>query len=370
MAIRVLHYLRHLGLGGTEKTCQLFFEHATRGEFEVAVAYEKNGVHPRLEEFKRGAKVSGGNFFMVDSYGEGKEPNPASLQAVISYFKPSILHTYRSGYVEFPEPGMHVQVPHFIETNVFGHYDSNILVSRSLFMSEWLMHNTLRQLAPISRSLLPRRFDFVNNPVEQPCTSARLPIRDRWGDNVIALGRVGRPDNGIYNSINVEAARLLRMQGYDVRFIVVAPPSNMVDDLAKYDIPFYAIEPTTDPLVLSTAYNSMDIYAHARADGETFGVNIAEAMIHGLPVVTHYARPSFQGMGVFQAQAELVDTSETGWVVNNTPAEYAEALKLLIDDRKMLADMGTAGKDKAEREFEVSVCMQKLERIYREVMYE
>lgn len=366
--IKVLHYLRHLGLGGTEKTCQLFFENADRKHFEVHVAYEATGQHPRKEEFEKSALVSGGKLWCVDSY-KNPQPNASSLQAVIDEIKPDIFHVYRSGYREFPEPGEDVRVPRAVETNVFGFYDANVAISKTLFMSEWLMDYTMTKLRPISRGIMPKRFDFVNNPVEMPMTNAQLSIATQWKDQgAIIVGRCGRPDNGIYNSVNVDAVRLLRMQGYDIRFLVVAPPSNMLEDLANYEIPFYMIEPTVNPLLLSTFYNSVDIYTHARADGETFGVNIAEAMIHGKPVITHYARPSVPGMGVFQSQADLVDTSETGWVVNSHPAEYAEALQMLIDDKDMRARMGEAGRRKAEAEYEVSMVMNKLERIYKEVV--
>src|SRR5689334_22984582 len=204
--IRVLHYLRHLGLGGTEKTCQLFFEHADKSKFEVAVAYEKSGTHPRLEEFQKGARVCGGSLFEVDSYTQPetdyfakKEPNGRSLQSVIDSFKPDILHVYRSGYPEFPEPDVHIKVPHFVETNVFGFHDSNPKIDRSLFMSGWLMNYTSRQLG-----FKHNRFDFVNNPVEVPCTNDQLTIARTWHDEgAIIVGRCGRPDNGIYNSVNV-----------------------------------------------------------------------------------------------------------------------------------------------------------------------
>lgn len=365
--IKVLHYLRHLGLGGTEKTCQLFFEHANSKQFEVFVAYEEQGTHPRMQEFQRSALVTGGHLMSVNSYPNGFQGNLGStvgLQAIIDYHKIDIMHVYRSGYHEFPSPGHHFDVPHFVETNVFGFYDNNPRIDRSLFMSSWLMNDTVRKLG-----FKPKRFDFVNNPVEMPCTGEELAIAKRWkADGAVVVGRCGRPDNGIYNAVSVDAVRLLRMQGYDIRFLVVAPPSNMVDDLARFEIPFYMIEPTTSPLILSTFYNSVDIYTHARADGETFGVNIAEAMIHGKPVITHIATPSVPGMGVFQSQTELVDTGKTGIVVNNTPGEYADALKTLIDNEEMRRTMGEFGRRKAEAEYEVGVCMQKLENIYREVV--
>jgi len=354
--ITVLHYLRHLDLGGTAKTCQLFFEQLTSPDFNTIVAYEKGGDHPRLEEFQKAAAVCGGTLVAVDSYQDG-DPTGDDLQAVIDMYEVDIVHTYRSGYAEFPEPGVHIHVPHFVETNVFGFIDQNPKVSKSLFMSRWLMDHTLR-------GRLHPRFDFVNNPVEMPYSDKRI---SGLSSDAIWLGRCGRPDNGIYNSVSVDAARLLRMQGHDVRFLVVAPPSNMINDLAEYEIPFKVIEPTTNPLVLSQFYNSVDIYAHARADGETFGVNIAEAMIHGKPVVTHIATPSNPSMGVFQSQTELVDDGETGFIVNNDPAEYAEALLRLINNEKLRENFGHAAIFKSVKEYHVDACVAKLEKIYREI---
>jgi glycosyltransferase involved in cell wall biosynthesis len=359
MAIRVLHYLRHLGLGGTEKTCQLFFEHAS-SDIEPIVVYEKSGQHPRLPEFEKGARVCGGELIEIDSYG-GSNPDPSALQEVLSATRADILHVYRSGYQEFPVG--QVEVPHVVETNVFGFLDGNPHIDRTLFMSKWLQTHALRGIRVPPR--LSKRFDYVNNPVESPYSDS--PISGLSSD-IIWLGRCGRPDNGIYNSIAVDAAHMLRLQGYDVGFLAVAAPSNMVADLMRYEIPFKLIDPTTDPLVLSQFYNSVDIYAHARADGETFGVNIAEAMIHGKPVVTHIATPSVPGMGVFQSQTELVDDGLTGFIAANDAVNYMDALKRLIEDPGLRSRMGRVGLEKANREYHVDACISKLENIYREVV--
>lgn len=348
--IKVLHYLRHLGLGGTEKTCQLFAAYTNQKEFDVHVVYEDDG--PRSDLFR-----------LMPGVLLWKIPREAAeLQRVVDTVGADILHVYRSGFVEYPEPGVDIKVPHFVETNVFGHIDPNPAVDRSLFMSEWLMKYTF----PFRYS---ERWDFVNNPVEPPYTTDVLPIADQWRDEgAVILGRCGRPDNGIYHALNTKAARLLRMQGHDVRFIVVSPPSNMVKDLEELEIPFHAIDPTVDPVELSKFYNSVDIYAHARADGETFGVNIAEAMMHAKPVVTHIAEPSFLGMGVFQSQTELVDDGATGFVCINDVGAYAQALTRLVEDQELRIRMGHKGYDKAYAEYHADVCVRKLERIYREVI--
>lgn len=360
--IKVLHYLKHLALGGSEKTCQLFFQYASRDKFEVAIAYEKDGDHTRLEQFQKASTICDGTLYEIDSDLK-RGSNPKALQYAIDDFDADILHVYRSGFPEFPSPSIDIRVPHFIETNIFGSIDKDPRIDRTLFMSKWLMNNTLR-------GLQHPRFDFVNNPVEMPVSDIQLPLQKEGMDNAVILGRVGRPDNGIYNAVHVEAARLLRLQGYDVRFLVVAPPENMVKDLIKSEIPHYIVPPTCSSSLLSMAYNAMDIYAHARADGETFGVNIAEAMIHGLPVVTHIAVPSFPGMGVFQSQTELVEDGRTGLIVSNDPVLYADALKILIDNKDLRERFGHSGFIKAMNEYYVPACMEKLERIYTEIVNE
>ncbi len=356
--IRVLHYIRHLDLGGTAKTCQLFFNHASE-DFDVLLVHEKTGDQTRLP-------LCEGRVAEVDSYPNGFDnPNPAELQAVINDFDPDIMHTYRSGLGEYPEPGLDIGVRNFVVTNVFGHLNPNVNIRRDLFMSKWLMDAALRRVAPISRSFIGSRFDFVNNPIEAPSPIIHPFKADK---NAIIVGRCGRPDNGIYNAINVNAVAKLREQGYNIHFAVVAPPPNMVADLERLNIPHYIVEPTTDPMELSAFYNAIDVYAHARADGETFGVNIAEAMVHGKPVVTHIATPSFPGMGVFQAQTELVDHGRTGFVVENDLDTYTAALERLISNESLRINMGKAGYIKAMDEYHIDVCIDKLERIYRDIM--
>ncbi len=372
--IKVIHYLRHLGLGGTEKTCQLFFQNLNPYEFKNYVVYEKSGSHPRLDEFIKSAKICNGELIEIDSYGDSKTPSSTELQKIINIINPDILHVYRSGYIEFPEkgisscPNISVDVKHFVETNVFGFFDQNPNIDRSLFMSEWLMKYCIKNNFNFNDfKNYANRLDYINNPVELPHCSDVLPIKDTWGKDVIILGRVGRPENGIYNDVNVRAANILRLQGYDIRFLVVAPPENMIKDLEFLEIPYYQIPPTTDPVLLSKAYNTMDIYAHARADGETFGVNIAEAMIHKLPVVTHIAVPSHPQMGVFQSQTTLVDNNINGFVVNNDAYEYAEALKKLLD-KNIRHKMGLNAFEKALKEYHVTPCIEKLQTIYKSVL--
>jgi hypothetical protein len=273
--IKVLFYLTNLGIGGTEKTAILFAEHLDRDRFQVFFVYNREGDHTRLPELRRA--MSHPDDVLVALHAKPE------LKALIEKNDIDILHVFRSGFPEFPEPVQDVFVRNFIETNVFGFYDNNTEITKSLFMSEYLMNHSYLQLAnaghPHAGDLLMERFNFVNNPVEDPVTDEAMKLD--IPDNTIVLGRVGRPDDGIYTDIAVKASFLLQTQGIPIHWLVVAPPPKMLEDLNRFGLSSTIIDPTVNPKILSRAYNAMDIYAHFRADGETFGVNIAEAMIHG-----------------------------------------------------------------------------------------
>jgi len=355
---RVLFYLPQLGLGGTEKTCLLFGKYLSR-DFEPFLCFPAECHHKeRLCQFE-------------ESFGyERVIPIESTIQDIIDEYEIDIVHSFRSGYEEYPEPGKDFQGPRFVETNVFGHWDWNREVDRSLFMSEWLLDQTRRRIA-VTRAYVPQeRWGFVNNPVIDRLSYNSMRCELGIGDDAVVLGRCGRPDPGIYDDVNVKAALLLLSEGHDIHFLAMAPPQNMRDDLERYGIPHTCIDPTVDPYVLSEFYNTVDIYTHARADGETFGVNIAEAMIHNLPVVTHVAVPSFPGMGVFQSQTTLVRDGVTGYVVERDPGAYANAVRNLIVDPDLRATMGWEGRAIAENEYLASVCTEKLEGYYKGLMNE
>lgn len=347
--LKINFFLNGLDIGGTCKTAQLFGKYLNKKKYQISTITYEDADLSRIDQFNKF-----GDIILIDR----KYPNIHLIQEC------DILHAFQSGYNEFPRPGIHIKVPHFVITNVFGFYDRNSKIDKDLFMSEWLLNDTANKLG-----YRPSRFDYIYNPVENPNSSEVNDLASKWkSEGAIILGRSGRPDSGIYHAINVKAAHLLRIQGYDIRFLVVAPPVNMVKDLIDLNIPFSSIDPTIDPVAISKFYNSIDIFAHARADGESGGLAIQEAMMHGKPIVSHIAEPSIPGMGVWQAQTEIIDNGINGFCVPNSPAAYAEALKTIIDDEELRLKMGENARQKAMALYHVDVCVAKLERIYDEII--
>ncbi len=366
---RVVHLMKDLGLGGTQKTAELFCKGLVAkypDNYEVFVLYNVSHETTRYANFL-GAVGSQDKMVPYRFDSQGIE----LLQAL----RPDIVHVYRGGQPEWPIPDRDIKQSIFVETNVFGFIDPNPNIHKTLYMSNWLLQASKRSYGePVFNTVNKNgRFDFINNPVDLPVTDEKFVLRYKHGPtlgkDVVILGRCGRPDDGIYDDINVKAALILKAKGHKIFFLTMAAPPRMIEDLEKYDIPYFNIEPTVDPTILSKFYNTIDILAHARADGETFGSNIAEAMIHGKPVVTHIAVPSHPGMGVFQAQTELVQDYVTGFVCQHNAADYAKQLEILVIAAGPRSKFGKAGKEWTLVNCTTEVCADRLHKIYQDLLY-
>lgn len=351
--MKILHWANELGLGGTPKTLEQFAIELQKRGHQCCVACYQDGDLSR----KVNLDIAGVPVMPVSRGNRGFD-----FQELM-HWKPDIVHSYRSGYTEFPEPeeSFYLDGAKFVETNVFGHHDYNIHIDKTLYMSKYLQYHA---------GMFGNRYDFINNPIPKPPDYYRS--YHQLYSNKINIGRTGRPENGIYDSISIDAINYLfsiRPELRDkIRFIALAPPPNMVKDLEKYNIDYFIVEPTINNEDIFKFYNSMDICVHARLDGETCGNAIQEAMMYGVPVVTHVSEPNNPAIYPFQAQCFLVEDRVTGFVVDHNVKSYAMALLKLIDDPPLRSQMGVIGREKALKEFETGVCVDKLIGIYKEIL--
>lgn len=353
--MKVVFFAKTLDLGGTTKTAEIFARETHKAGHESHLVYFENSDLARLPRFMAALST------------ENIHPYKGEQDAIqiIKKLSPDIVHVFRAGLPEFPHAAQLPLGTKFVETNVFGHIDPNPLIAKTLFMSKWLMDHNLR---PDLFSALPKeRFDFINNPVDLPSTREKMDLG--LSPDVTILGRCGRSDNGIHESLNVLAAARVRDKGFKVFFLVVSPPPNMIKDLEKHGVPFRAIAPTVDEVELSKFYNTVDIYCHSRNDGDTYSNVLAEAAAHSRPAITHIAIPKHPGMGVFQAQTERIEHGKTGFICKDLNVnEYALYIEKLIRDKNLRLQMGAAAYQKFIAEMETSISIKKLMRIYEELV--
>jgi glycosyltransferase involved in cell wall biosynthesis len=63
---------------------------------------------------------------------------------------------------------------------------------------------------------------------------------------------------------------------------------------------------------------------------------------------------------------EVVESGKTGFLV--TDDDFATPVRRLLDDPDLAAEMGRAGRERAQREFSVEGMVEKTVRVYREVL--
>lgn len=113
-----------------------------------------------------------------------------------------------------------------------------------------------------------------------------------------------------------------------------------------------------DRLQLSKLFSSSSVYV-ATSVFETFGLSIAEAMLHGVPVVTTACG----------GPQEIVEHGVSGLVVpvGDSPAIIAAASSLL-DSPHRCAEMGQAARQSVLSRFDVARHAESLLAVYREVL--
>jgi len=109
--------------------------------------------------------------------------------------------------------------------------------------------------------------------------------------------------------------------------------------------------------VTKDIYAAGDIFVYA-SKSETQGMIISEAMCLGLPVV------AVNATGI----NDTVVDKETGFLVSENEAEFAEAVQKLIDDENLRRNFGENGKKIALANYTSEICAAKMLEIYGEAI--
>ncbi len=284
--------------------------------------------------------------------------NDASLRQTLLKLNPDVLHVHYSGNAEPPTSDEMVmsRIPVTVTTNPFEKQNpapAHQHVKKILFVSRWLLENRAQW------ALTDPRADVLYNPIEVPCTQSTLRSELRIPENAFVVGRVGRADPGIHDPIGLRAYR--QIEDANTYFLALSPPENMLRQARALNLRnFITLPPRADDVFLSKFYNTIDVLAHARRDGETFGCNIAEAMIHGTPVISHLTP-------FMNAQSEVI--GDAGFVcAQDDWQDYAAKLALLKTDRLVRSELSARAEARALAQFEARGLTHRLEKIYLDLL--
>jgi glycosyltransferase involved in cell wall biosynthesis len=208
-------------------------------------------------------------------------------------------------------------------------------------------------------SLQDSRVEIMYNPCEKPLSNFNLRDKLKIPHNAFVIGRVGRPDDGVYDPISILAYK--EIETHNTYFLALSPPPKMIEDAKKLNLKnFIALNYIVDEVEMSKFYNTIDVLAHARRDGETFGCNLAEAMIHAKPCVSHLTDE-------MNGQVETI--GDGGVVVEKDDVKsYAQALKKLLEDKKYYEELSRKAKKRAIENFDAETLTKRLEKIYLKLL--
>jgi len=109
--------------------------------------------------------------------------------------------------------------------------------------------------------------------------------------------------------------------------------------------------------ILPAIYNCADVFALPSLQ-EGQGIALLEAQATAKPVV------AFNVSGV----REAVLNRETGFLVNPSSLELAEAIVKLLTDCSLRKKMGSKAREFVSKSFSWDICAQRMLKVYREAM--
>ena len=243
-----------------------------------------------------------------------------------------LIQTAKSGGPEYPFSQMKKPVVEY--RTLAGLPDDNPNIVRSIHLSQWQRTEWFLRGGASERSAV------IPIPAEAPAAVEDLRDTLHIPAGALVAGFHQRADDGIYSPIPLAAYAAL--QHTDRHFIVMGGSPlyrQQAERLALRNV--HLIPHSGDAAAISRFLNTLDIFAHGRKDGETFGTVFAEAMMHGKPCLSHRS-PWANG------QRETIGPA--GFFAQNE-ADYTEKLRMLFDSAELRGRLAAKARQHAEMYF-------------------
>lgn len=369
--IRVLNILDTIMSGGVEKRRLSMAKLLDKSQFELKIMCS-NAVGPFPEEFKQhGVEIIQirRDFTSVFNY-----TNHKAVMKVIDDFKPHIIHgAVFEGVTMASVNGFLKRVPIIILEETSdpqnrrwrGHLLMKILS---------LPADKIIGVSPASTEYLTKKLKIsqskvklINNGVVLPQLVEQKDIDDikkqyNIPKDYIVIGSLGRmrsDENKRYSDL-LKAVALLIDKGLKVKLMLVSGGSllSMYQQMAKdLNIEKHVIF-TGYQSQTSLYYYTFDIFSLVSAY-ESFGLVLAEAMLHKLPIVaTRVGGMKF-----------IVDDNKTGFLVEKFDVEaIAEKLEILCLDADLRKKFGDNGYEKAMKNYTEERYVKDVANLYLELI--
>lgn len=345
--------IRHNGLfyGGTEKFLQIMAAEVDHDEFEID--YYTSDVDRREDR----EQYLIDNDVNIIKFNIGKNYNTFPLKHINFMWRDlwkklnksnyDLIQITNFGWNELPYSGFH-ETDKLCEFTVFPPYVKFPGVRHHILNSEWLRDEWVKTGGSYEHS----------SAIPVPCKVTNTDnLRDvlNIDDGVVVCGFHQRADDRIFSPTQLHSYKQVES---DQTHMVVLNGSRLYKEQAINlnikNITFldYAEE-------VSTFLNTLDIYTHGRRDGETYGMVLAEAMLHKCPCISHTS-PIYNAMR---------STIGPGGVVTRCESEYTNVLKYWIEHPSVRLDYTKKAYDYAHANYTYHSVIPRIENVWKTLIY-
>lgn len=346
----LFYHINSLGFAGTEKFLQVIAKYINKEKYTVFYMYpnrleENPQTRIRLEYIN-----SGGAIGIPFDYTKKEEYPPyfvsgmnPDLKKIISSFNIDLMIVADSGNANYPF-SIIKNIP-IILLNIFGQPNVQKNIKFHICTSEEVAKK-LRPIVPekkIKVYPVPSEGPLFNSKDAGDSLRACLNI----AEEDIVFGRIGRADDNIHDPIGIEAFKKALNTRKDIHYVIMAPPPILKKQVQLEKIPnVHFLDSSSSEADVWAFHAAIDALAHFRNDGESFGLNIAEAMLSGKPIITHKSH-------IWNAHLEYLDPSFSRVANKGDSDSYAKFMLEFAEKKASgeLSKMGKIAKDKAEKEF-------------------
>jgi FkbM family methyltransferase len=258
------------------------------------------------------------------------------------------VQTGKAGPAEYPYCLMSVPVVECVTLSAG--VDPSPNIAWSFLLSQWQRRLWRHAGGSAERS------SIVPVPVLPPAAGNDLRRELGIPKDAPVAGFHQRADDAIFSPWPLQAYSKARVEGS--HFVVMGGSERYRRQAEQLHLPsVHFIEASGDATRISEFLNTLDVFAHGRRDGETFGTVLAEAMMHGRPCVSH---PALVGNNNAQ-----VETIGPGGYFARGLGQYEAMLQALLVDAPLRSKFSRKAKAHAEQYYSLVACMDLVIETYR-----
>lgn len=352
----LIYHITALSFGGTEKNLQLIAKYLNKDKYNVYILHATDKENNRLDYLKNeNVNIINFSYSKVEKHWPYviHDMNP-TIDTVINDHNIDIIISATPGQTIYPL--IQIRNIPIILLNIFGSFNTqkNILKNICLSPDVKIKGSVVIDDDKLSTQYIPSERPIINKDKSKN-------IRERFviKDNELVFGRIGRSDNSIFDPIGLLAFEITVKKYLNIHYIIMSPAPDAIKLVKERNIPnIHWLDPSYKEEDVWAFHEAIDVLAHFRRDGESFGLNIAESMLVGNPILTHKSH-------IWNSHLEYLEDSFSKYSEQDDYIQYSNNMIYMIDlyNKEQLKEIGEKAKIKAERLFLIENVIKNYEQI-------